>query len=90
LRKGNPANQDISGNDPQLGISVQRITPWTEIIGLVEEIKGDYITLRCSRRVRVPIPLIKLDPLWELIEEGAEIAVLTLDDGRVRIRLIDK
>lgn len=88
LEPSNSTDGGDSANDAQTSYSDITIPQWTEIIGLVEEIENNFLTIICSRTVRIPIGKSVLAS--KQIKKGSKIGVLTLDEGRVRIRLLDR
>jgi len=64
-------------------VNQYRPPPWIEIVGMVEEIGDESITLKVAHNVRIARDeLVGTDKL----RIGSRIEVLFLDDGSVRVR----
>jgi|GEM_PF-3055616 hypothetical protein len=62
--------------------------PWNEVIGKVEKIDYDSITLKCLRTVTIQIPPDTIEAWRRTLHSGSKIGVLMLNDGKFKVRTI--
>jgi hypothetical protein len=60
--------------------------PWTEIVGTIESVADDKVTIDCLRRVTVKADGSTLAKLIHLLQPGMCVGILILEDGTVTVR----
>jgi len=63
--------------------------PWTEVVGMVEFVSNNEITLVCRRKYHVKLSDAELARHGHLLQPGKCVVLLILDDGTVRVRRLD-
>ena len=61
---------------------------YTEVIGNLEEVGEDYITLSSLREYIIHTR--QGEPARWLLKRGSKVAILLLDDGAIRVRILDE
>ena len=64
------------------------LRPWDEIVGRVENIGEDHITLRCLHVISIRIPSDLMRNWRKASRKGSVIGILMLDDGTIKVRPI--
>ena len=72
--------------EPRLSL----MKPWSEVVGRVESIHADSITLSCTKCVRVHCPSVTIERWRRLLRIVGTAGILLLDDGRISLRRIPK
>lgn len=67
-----------------------KTAPWNEVVGTVEDVGDDSVTLLCTRKVTLRIRAEDLRKILHLLRLGALVGVLVLEDGSVRVRVVAK
>lgn len=62
------------------------MTRWTELVGVVESVSNGEVTMTSTRKYRVKLSDELLAKYGHLLHPGRSVAILTLEDGSVRIR----
>jgi len=66
------------------------IQTWSEVVGTVINRSSDSVTLLCKGRITLQINYEELSRWSNLLLLGTLVAILTLDDGSVRVRILDQ
>jgi len=61
---------------------------WTEIVGTVDEVGDGFITLRIAYTIRIPKD--ELAKYAHQLRKGSRVGILFMDDGRMRVRVLDE
>ncbi len=74
--------------EAQEGVENPSLDAWTEIIGKVESITKDSITLTQRRLISIKISSNAIQNWRKILRKGKVVGVLMLDDRTFRIRLV--
>lgn len=61
---------------------------WAEVIGRVEEVGRDYIAVRIAHTIHIPED--ELNRWIAKLRRGSRVGILLLDDGSIRVRVVDE
>lgn len=64
------------------------LIPWTEYVGKVVDITDNRISLEAIYHVLIPISPDALNNCRTVIQKDNHVAILALDDGRIRVRKV--
>ncbi len=67
-----------------------RLKPWSEIIGRIESIDDNLLTLSCSKMLRFRVPREAVASLGRKLCKGSEVSILVLDNGDVKVKVVRK
>ncbi len=67
-----------------------KVGAWTEVIGIVKDVADESMTLLCTSRITLPLRIEDFRRLKHSLRPGQSVAVLTLDDGTVRVRVLNE
>ena len=63
---------------------------WTEIVGRLEQWGEGTITLSVRKILVIPVGDEDLERWESMLQRGSKIGVLILDDGRIRVRSLER
>jgi len=66
-----------------------KLNPWTEVRGTVAHVCDDSLTISTTQRHTLLIGREELARWSPVLRKGSHVGVLLLDDGSIRVRLID-
>jgi hypothetical protein len=67
-----------------------KVGAWTEVVGTLEDVANDSITVLCTSRITLSLKIKDFRRLKHSLHLGQSMAVLTLDDGTVRVRVLNE
>jgi len=74
---------DLANRSPTIG-------DWHETIGIVTSISSDSVTVRSTRNTVLRIRKEDLSKWSHLLQPGKTVAILKMDDGSIRVRVLDQ
>ena len=74
---------DLANRTPTIG-------EWYEAIGVVMSISNSSVTLRSMREITLRIGEEEMSKWSHLLQPEKKVAILKMDDGSIRVRVLDQ
>lgn len=68
---------------------VDRLDPWTEIIGTLLDVGLNSVTISARKEYKLPVKPEEIERCSSELKKGSHIGIIITRDGSMRVRMIE-